>query len=66
MSEPQIPMDTTLSVIMPVFNEVQTAAHVIESICRCGIENLQLIIVDDCSTDGTENILKQWKGAKWN
>ena len=46
-----------LSVIIPAYNEASTIATVIELVRACGVPDLQLIIVDDCSTDGTGAIL---------
>ncbi len=46
-----------LSVIIPVFNEVKTVATVIESVRKCGVPDLEIIVVDDCSTDGTGALL---------
>ena len=39
-----------LSVVMPVYNEVQTIAEIIKHVQHVQIEK-ELIIVDDCSTD---------------
>ena len=46
-----------LSVIIPAYNEASTIATVIELVRACGVPDLQLIIADDCSTDGTGAIL---------
>ena len=46
-----------LSVIIPAYNEASTIATVIELVRACGVPDLQLILVDDCSTDGTGAIL---------
>ena len=46
-----------LSVIIPAYNEASTIATVIELVRACGVPDLQLIIVDDCPTDGTGAIL---------
>ena len=46
-----------LSVIIPAYNEASTIATVIELVRACGVPDLQLIILDDCSTDGTGAIL---------
>ena len=46
-----------LSVIIPAYNEASTITTVIELVRACGVPDLQLIIVDDCSTDGTGAIL---------
>ena len=46
-----------LSVIIPAYNEASTITTVIELVRACGVPDLQLIIVDDCSPDGTGAIL---------
>ncbi|NMA43221.1 MAG: glycosyltransferase family 2 protein [Oligosphaeraceae bacterium] len=46
-----------LSVIMPVYNEEKTILEIIDRVRNCGLDKLQLIIVDDCSTDGTRDKL---------
>ncbi|MGN0879490.1 MAG: glycosyltransferase family 2 protein [Oligosphaeraceae bacterium] len=46
-----------LSVIIPAYNEASTIATVIEQVRQCGVPDLQLIVVDDCSTDGTGALL---------
>jgi len=52
-----------LSIIIPVFNEENTVNTVISSAYNSKIPgwNKEIIVVDDCSTDGTRNILEQWK-----
>jgi len=53
-----------VSVIIPVYNEQKTIKHVIESVHQSGLKNkidLEIIVVDDCSTDGTEAILRELK-----
>lgn len=46
-----------LSIIVPVFNELNTIEQVIDSIEGSGVEDFQLIVVDDCSTDGTRELI---------
>ncbi len=47
-----------LSVIIPVYNEVNTVASVIEAVRSCGVTDLEILVVDDCSTDGTKEVLE--------
>ena len=49
-----------VSVIMPVYNAKRFITPAVESILNQSYENLELIIVDDCSHDGTETILKDF------
>ena len=47
-----------LSVIIPIYNEAATCSKLIEKVKSVPIQK-QVIVVDDCSTDGSENILKE-------
>lgn len=53
----------TLSVIIPVYNEESTVAHIIERVRTCGVPDLQLIVVNDCSSDGTRRVLQTLPAA---
>ncbi len=46
-----------LSVIIPVYNEEKTVLEIIDRVRRCGVSKLQLIVVNDCSSDGTKEKL---------
>lgn len=50
-----------VSVIMPTYNSAQWLADSIDSVLNQTYKNLELIITDDCSTDGTRDILKAYE-----
>lgn len=50
-----------LSVVMPVYNEENTIQEIITQVRSSGIKSLELIVVDDKSTDNTRNLLKKQK-----
>jgi glycosyltransferase involved in cell wall biosynthesis len=48
-----------LTVVIPCFNEVRTIKHVVEAVKQSPIENSEIIVVDDGSTDGTRELLER-------
>ena len=50
-----------VSVIIPCFNEKQTLKKILEKVQNSKIKIQEIIIIDDCSTDGTIQILKSIK-----
>ncbi len=53
---PEIPL--TVSVIIPCYNEVATVKDVLDRVLSVGVVD-EVIIVDDGSTDGTRDVLKE-------
>jgi glycosyltransferase involved in cell wall biosynthesis len=47
-----------LSVVIPCFNEIGTIGQVVEAVKASPVKNCEIIIVDDCSTDGTRELLQ--------
>lgn len=49
-----------VSIIMPTYNCSKFISLAIESVLRQTYKNWELIIVDDCSTDDTEDVVKKY------
>jgi glycosyltransferase involved in cell wall biosynthesis len=47
-----------LSVIIPCFNEKATIEKLLHNVINSPIDNQEIIVVDDCSTDGTLELLE--------
>ena len=47
-----------LSVIIPCYNERQTIRAIVEAVCLSPHADKEIIVVDDCSTDGTADLLR--------
>ena len=48
----------TTTIVIPCYNEIATLEKLIELVKACGLPALEIIVVDDCSTDGTREILR--------
>ncbi len=46
-----------LSVIIPAYNEEKTIAALLDRVRHCGVPDLEMIVVNDCSTDRTGEVL---------
>jgi glycosyltransferase involved in cell wall biosynthesis len=53
------PTPPTLSVVMPCYNERATIHTSLERVLACGVESLEVIVVDDGSKDGTRLLLTE-------
>jgi glycosyltransferase involved in cell wall biosynthesis len=48
-----------VSIVIPCYNEKDTIGQIIEAVRSAPIESREIIVVDDCSRDGTQAILKE-------
>ena len=52
-------MEKKISVVIPVFNGEERIQKAIESVVSQTYSNLEIIVVNDCSTDGTRGIVEK-------
>ena len=57
-------MGVTLSTIVPVHNGEKYIKHCIESIQNQSLKGIQIIVVDDGSTDNTAKIVREYSGVQ--
>lgn len=50
-------MKPSLSIIIPCYNCDKTLGEAVASCFRQGLENFEIVMVDDCSTDGTKALM---------
>ena len=53
-------MEDLISVIVPIYNVEDYLDECIESICNQTYDNLEIIMIDDGSTDRSGNIADKW------
>lgn len=54
-----IKKENKLSVVIPCYNEKDNIRTIVDDVLASPIENKEIIIVDDCSTDGTREVLEK-------
>jgi glycosyltransferase involved in cell wall biosynthesis len=48
-----------VSIVIPCYNEKNTIERIIEAVRTAPLKSREIIVVDDCSTDGTQTVLRQ-------
>lgn len=57
-------MEELISVVIPSYNREKTIAKAVDSVLKQTYDNIEVIVVDDCSTDNTVEILKQYEDPR--
>jgi len=48
-----------ISIVIPCYNEKDTIERIVEAVRSAAIESREIIVVDDCSEDGTKTVLEE-------
>jgi glycosyltransferase involved in cell wall biosynthesis len=48
-----------VSIVIPCYNEKDTIEQIVDAVCKAPLESREIIVVDDCSQDGTQSLLKK-------
>ena len=54
-------MNDLISIIVPIYNSDKYLSDCLDSICNQTYKNLQIILVNDCSTDKSDEICKKYQ-----
>ena len=57
------PKAPIVSIIIPVYNDEKHVADAIESALNQTLKEVEVIVVDDSSTDGTPEVLKRYEAG---
>ena len=53
----------SITFLIPVFNEAKTVKKAIKETVELNISNKEIIIIDNGSTDGTQDIIKEFSNS---
>jgi glycosyltransferase involved in cell wall biosynthesis len=54
---------TLISVVIPTYNRAKLIVGTLETVLNQTYRNFEILVVDNCSTDGTEEVLQPYIGA---
>lgn len=49
-----------ISVVIPAYNRIKTISYCLDSVLKQTVSHFEVIVVDDCSTDGTVEIVRSY------
>jgi glycosyltransferase involved in cell wall biosynthesis len=55
-----------ISVVIPVFNERNTIEQIVHAVRAADVGEMEIVVVDDASTDGTREVLKEKVSSQAN
>lgn len=55
----------TVSVVVPVYNGERYLAEALESVRQQGDTSIEILVIDDGSTDATPDIVRNWAGVRY-
>ena len=55
-----------ISVVIPVFNERNTIEQIVQAVRAADVGEIEIVVVDDASTDGTQQVLKEKVSSRAN
>ena len=58
-SSAQLVEKVKISIVIPCYNEKDTIERIVEAVRSAAIESREIIVVDDCSEDGTKTVLEE-------
>ncbi len=58
-----LPDGFVLSIVMPVYNERNTLPEILDRVRAVPLKK-EIVLVDDCSTDGTRDLLEEYRGRE--
>lgn len=53
-------MTPTVSIIIPVYNAAQYLCACLDSVCAQSYENIEVVVINDCSTDNSGNLIERY------
>jgi glycosyltransferase involved in cell wall biosynthesis len=55
-----------VTIVIPCFNELATIEQLLKAVNESNVQNKEILVVDDCSTDGTRELLQNELGHYYN